>query len=431
MINFSFSLHRNINKNIDLQNGLINGYKIFSAIKLFLLLLIISPILNSKEKFDDIKNRGNSYFIDNHFNFSFSLRDLPKDFILNASNKNNERTAKFIVNFFLDEKISKTNNTSLFKVEMNNTFESWYEYSYDTKFWDYNLSSNVLTIILKTDFNCHSESLFKNYQSDQEEKTTLQKQDKKYIIYSIKCNPELNSDLIRSLDSEFYLFDIILNENECHKTIKFESKFACPRNASLNIYRYFTKYSYIFGLYLIVVGFMILSYGNVFKLVTFYIYSIYFSGMIIKYFEDFILKRFTGVNTDFTEFEYILWITEFSSIIIGILIGHFIKKLKKSKIIFLGAMTGHINIYMIWLSICYYITFQPFIFYFVSNIIAFFLTGYLAYKFFKKSDKFLIYSCAVIGSYTTVKVNLLFLKKIKIIRGFHFLLEDYLLINSF
>lgn len=427
----------NIKKGINSMNlNLKIQIKSLVSILLVILTLTMFQFTTSKHLFEDselkFKNKGNCYLIDNRYVHNFNLGKLNKSINLDASSDNDDQRSEKILIKFCNEESNKqydhaNYNTSLVDVvKSENHLETWYNYNYDSKLWNYDKNANALKIRLLTNKDCklskkdiednnyndndknnnkhyNNETSNNNNKNSDSRVATL----KLAITINIYCNNEVpEEENIRSLDIKSKLKSFINNEEECNKILNFESKLVCPLNSGLNLHRFYCEYSFVFGMIYIILGFFMLTYGNLFELATYYLVGILFSRMIILYIEEFMLFNFLHDQNDYDEFELMLWLFEGLSVLIGIMIGYYIKSFKEVKIIFLGSMTGHVVFYSVWLPLSYFITFHPFIFYFFFHVILFGLTGLISMKCFSKSNNFLIFSCAVIGSYTTMKVFL-------------------------
>lgn len=380
--------------------------RIIKFIVLLLLLPLISPFQSRDFYKTSFKNKGNCYLIDNHYLNKFNLKKINNVTLIVSDQVDHQVSEKILINFCQDVYSNKltSNEASLLKIiKANNEIETWYNYSYDSKTWEFDSKSDSLLIKLTTNKKCNlwkNDTKLINSSIDNENPNLILS-----VTLNITCNYNLAETVkITSTDDNEYLADFIENQSECKKTLHFQSKLICPMNSGLYLHRFYSKYSFIFGLFNIILGFFMLTYGNSFEKTTFYLNGILFSRMLIAYIEDFSLYNFFDNGKDFAQCEWLLWLIEALSVLIGIFIGYFIKNFRQAKILFLGSMTGHVVFYLVWLPLCFFIRFYPSIFYFFFHVISFALTGLISYKCLCNSKSFLIVSCAVIGSYNTVKV---------------------------
>jgi hypothetical protein len=390
-------------------------YKISFAPLIMLLFLMLIPLITSLYLFEGIdlkfKNRGNCYLIDNQYVNKFDLNRITSNITLESQDELNQPiNEKIFIKFCSIESPSIKNHTSLVKIIINeNEIDTWYNYSFDSKVWDYDSNSKTLKIKMLTDRKCKlaNNEYKNNYKNKNFDKPKLESEGLKLVIsLNIHCNNSLSeTQSIISSDSKLKLNRFIKNELECNKILNFESKFVCPLNSRINLYRFYSEYSFIFGMFHIILGFFMLTYGNLFELITYYLNGILFSRMLISYMEDFVLYCFIQFEKDYAEYVWLLWLFEVFSILIGFMIGYYIKNFREAKILFLGSMTGHVIFYLVWLPLCFFVRYNPSVFYYFFHIISFVLTGIISLRYFAKSKNFLIISCAVIGSYNAVKVN--------------------------
>ena len=364
----------------------------------------IKPFYIERKK----NNRGNCFLIDKNMEFSFDLNNFSSEFKINITNPYTptDLNQKLLINFCYSNLNENSpdiqTNRSLLRIITNNITENLYNYSFNTKFWRYNRNNKTLAIKWVSEQNCfYDEKLLNNSIFLREKKI-------KYYLETV-CNENLNYlNHTVSLNTQDDLMDFILNKTKCKKILKFQSKFACPKDSGLSLYIIYSKYSFIFGLCYIISGFFILSCGNFFESTIFYFNGILFSRMIIINLEDIIFKQISiDINLS-TYIILVLFILEIFSFIPGIIIGYYSRKYIKSKILMVGVMTGHSFGTLIWLYICHLIKGHSQIFYYIFHLVIFVFSGVLSFKYLKKSQNFLILSSAIIGSYITIKVYFFF-----------------------
>lgn len=342
-------------------------------------------------KIPEYKNKGNCYLVNNMLDKKFNLSEIPYYKLMMPE----EETLyiSFCSKHNLDDSYSNNaeKNNPLIKLEKDETNITLYDYSYETKRWDYLSEKDHQALVIRLDTR----------------KECINKNDKKltkkiYIRIKISKNASIIDPDLNKTSKNWKNFNNI--DSACIWNLEFFSNIQYS-DTGLELYRFYSEYPYIFGLGYIVIGFFLLSQGNLFESITFYVNGIIFCRMIILFIEDFIIYN-VYPETYSKDFHYLfLWIGEFLTMILGLLLGQFIRQYKISKVIFMGAMTGHILSYLVWLPLSYFLCYKPFLSYFVFNIICFILTGFIACKLLKKSENFFIFSCAIMGSYCMVKVK--------------------------
>lgn len=388
---------------------------------LFLFIFNLNSIFCHYTNWRKLINKGNCFLIDNQLNNSFNLNKLSKNIELDVSfpTKNNiNETEKILINICENKISKKTQSENLLKIIKNDKqHEFWYNYTYDSKFWVYDPKKQELHIQWNTQKSCgYTEDYFDNeYYYDNDIDTNIENKTNNYnkskfyfgedlkmsILLNITCNR--NQEEIKNFDDNFYL-QKFLYDNKCLKTLHFESKYACPNESELYLFKFYCEYAFIFGLVYILAGIFILLYGNFFESVTYYFIGVIFTRILILFGEEYLISFLKKKNGEDFKLNWVLWTAELLGIIIGIFLGKLIKKYKILKTFLLGSMTGHYIFYFVWWPLFNIIHKNTELYYMIFNTVCFLITGYFANIFLSKSHKFLIFSSGIIGSYNTIKV---------------------------
>jgi hypothetical protein len=364
-----------------------------------ILLFLITNISNSTQKrikfssnltnIYDYKNRyinkGNCFLIDNNLSNLFILNSM--NFTIDHPDNN-----KIIfINFCEDKNLEKP-DPALIKIKLNPEKEkkkqkesniiSLYNNTYKTKLWYYDEKNRKLKIKLLTNLKCKDNKYSNNIN----------------ISLIIKCDETKNGTFYENSPKE--IFDILEDENNCNKKIEFFSNESlCPKKANFDLHKFYLKYNYVFGLNYIIWGFFMLTYGNLFENIVIYLNGILFIRMIFILIEDYLFSLFrNGEN----KFEWMIWTIEFLMIIIAYFFSNLTKKSKNFIYILQGALIGSILFYYNWIILCLYIKENVKTFYYINNFSGIIIGSFISFKFFVNSQNYLIFSCALVGSYNII-----------------------------
>ena len=289
--------------------------------------------------------------------------------------KNNNDTIRF--NFCKNTK--KVKNATFYKLENNSEFNitrlsGSIEGEEDNKNkWEQNEDKNGVVI----HFN----------QGDQ-----CTEKEKYQVILEVKCNPDNDKEEFKENPSKF--MKIFYNDsNPCTYKMEMESLYGCSLKSSYLMSRLFEDYKIVFTIIFVVFGLLLCIKGNSMVTVTLIIVC----GIVGCYsLTAFVLNAFPNFITT----ELWLFICMIVSLVLGCLIGFFLKGNVKAAIILLGGFLGYSCAIFVYQIVLNYVEFDPEIVYYVCIGVCIIIGALISWKL---SRVIIIIGTSVFGGYLVMR----------------------------
>jgi len=362
------------------------------------------PLSSVFDKKTPLNNyRANCYYMDYQEFIYYDLTDLKYDTKDNETsssypenqdenNDNTIQTNKMILFYnFCRNIASKCNNTDSLVTAFyrDKSCQSFTKSKENLKEWNFNgNNSTFLHLRTESDIPCTEE---KNYS----------------IFFDFRCDHSMQEGTFK-LDNNNYVISIDKQFQEggsvddfmdyCEKRINFVSKNACQKKLHYSLWKFYLDNVHIFGLYIIISGFITASYGYKKEHLTIYIYSI-FSILYLVY----CLNNLEIFNY-FSQSDYVLWSFTILEVFVGILIGKILNKYEKLKVMFYGGFTGICLFCILYYLLLGKLHFFTLTYYYLSALIMSVLFSILSVCFFQKYFA-IIFSSSVGGGFLIIKVK--------------------------
>ena len=184
-----------------------------------------------------------------------------------------------------------------------------------------------------------------------------------------------------------------LMESDCNHIVRVYDKQGCYVFDTNPLIRFLSKYSYVFGAFMIVLGAIIALFGKPLFKPTICLVGMLVSVIVLSMF---IFSLFFDRNTP----QWAAWVTFSISIVVGALIGLILAKLSKLGVAVLAGWGGFCLGLIIYAAFLYKLDGDKQILYWVFNIGLGVIAGILSIFLFNHA---VIFSTAIVGSYAFIR----------------------------
>ncbi len=195
-----------------------------------------------------------------------------------------------------------------------------------------------------------------------------------------------------SASTKTVTLDSDLNVNKCSNTIKMKSPYACPLFSVYSFWNSIIENKQIVGSILMISGVFFCFFGIRFLFLTEIVIGVVGTAFVLMFF------LFSYLQIQFSTMEF--WLIIAVSVLIGIIVGYFISKMKKIPAVILGACCGYLLSILLFQFVLKYINTNPYVVFWVTAFVCAAVLGVFAWFF---SKHVMILGTSFLGAYAIIR----------------------------
>ena len=195
-----------------------------------------------------------------------------------------------------------------------------------------------------------------------------------------------------STSSKTVTLDNDVNINKCSNTIKMKSPYACPLFSVYSFGNSVVANKHIVGSVLMISGVFFCFFGIKFLFITEIVIGVVGTAFVLMFF------LFSYLQIQYSTMEF--WLIIAVSVLIGIIVGYFMSKMKKVPAVILGACCGYLLSILLFQFGLKFINTNPYVVFWVTAVVCAAVLGVFAWFF---HNHILILGTSFLGAYAIIR----------------------------